>query len=215
MMKKKKWSVPVLVLAFSTTIGVAAAPVQPQQIKEDKVKVAAWNKFAQQLLALSKKITARQPTQNTESEGKYGGAAGSKYGYRRVDYVDKTTGKLLSRVQWDRDKPDQLQEIEVNIYDSQGRLMRDFLAAYLPWSHNAPVQTVINLHQYNNGLHAFRQFDASGELLFEKCTGEFKGRSVDLTLEDYEIDDKVTATPDYRACFKGLQKTAGEYLLPH
>ena len=210
-----KLSASVFFVVALVYVHAAVAEIQTQQVKEDTVKVSEWNHFAQQLLELSKKTVAARTVKKRETEGSYGGEVAGRYGYRRVDYHDDKTGKLLSRVQWDRDKPDQLQEIEVYIYGPQDRVLRDYLASYLPWSHNAPIQTAINLHQYNNGLHAFRQFDASGELLFEKCTGEYKGHSVDLALEDYEIDETVTAATDYHACFKGLRKTAGEYLLPH
>lgn len=202
-----------LVLALVSALEAQAA-VQDQEIKEDSAKVTRWNRFVSQLLVLSRKTVAQRAVRKVESDGRYGGMADRGHGYHQVDYVDANSGRLISRVQWDRDKRRQLQEIEVYIYDAHDRVMRDYLAAYLPGFHHAPIQTAVNLHRYNRGLHAFRQFDASGVLVFEKCTGNHNGHAVDFALEDYEIDDAVKATPDYRACFAGLPHSVDGYLPP-
>ena len=107
------------------------------------------------------------------------------------------------------------------MHDDQGRVVRDYAAAYLPEGRNAPIQTLINLHAYNGGLHAFRQFDASGSRIYEFCEGNHGGEPVRLQLfeEDLvgtsEAAERILASPVYSACFEGLPAQAGRYLDPH
>jgi hypothetical protein len=79
----------------------------------------------------------------------------------------------------------------------------------------------VNLHNHNSGLNAFRSFDASGTFVYEACSGEHEGQSVDISLDDEEKGD-IGAEPnsllnskEYKACFGGMPVTAGEYLDPH
>lgn len=73
-----------------------------------------------------------------------------------MSYFNKNTNKLISKIQWEVDKPDTIHTIEVFLYDAQGQVKTDFYARYLPYARNAPVQTLINLHNYNDSLHSFQ-----------------------------------------------------------
>ena len=71
-----------------------------------------------------------------------------------------------------------------------------------------------------DGLQAFREFDASDDLLFEYCTGELDGRKVHIAWDYLEIPDKADEIEDqymraaYEKCFTDLPRTAGPYLEP-
>lgn len=201
----------LLLAAFS----VYAEDAHKKQMEVDDSQVTVWNRFAGKAYELhQRQITGREIRQ-TEVTGKYSGTAASGYFYTETSYYDKHTGQLLSRVRVDRDRPKALHIVEVYVHDQQGRVIRDFAAIYLPWASNAPINTMINLHQYNNSLHAYRQFDASGERIYEQCKGMHAGEKVDISLEQQDIGPASATSSAYRACFAGLQKTAGAYLFPH
>ncbi len=142
--------------------GVAGAEV----LKEDNVHVRTWNAFARHLEQLHRRLTS---VEGIEVRTSIGGYAGKPKFYREEDYY--LDGRLVSRVQWEREHPENLHAIEVYIRDEQGRVIRDYAAAFLPHYRNAPVQTLITLHRYNGDLHAFRSFDASGYRIVERCDG--------------------------------------------
>ncbi|MEW6330309.1 MAG: hypothetical protein AB1560_02510 [Pseudomonadota bacterium] len=178
-------------------------------------QVRQWNRFAQMLVELHEKAVAQHEIRESEETGRHGGEFAGRFSYREVSYHDAKSGRLLSRIRRGTDSPDKIQMIDVFIYDPSGRVTRDYTAIYLPWARNAPIRTYINLHQYQDGLHGFRQFDASGNRLYEQCRGKYSGGQVDLSLEDYRIDENITATTAYRACFGKLPATADNYLTPH
>ena len=186
-------------------------------MKEDNVHVRTWNKFAADCLALNKQLLAQIP--HTEKTS-LGGYAGMPEFYKEVTYYDKRNNKLISRVQWEREDPEQLHTIEVYVRDKQGRVIRDYTAAYLPKYHNAPTQTLLSFHTYNGDLHAFRTFDATGDRIVERCTGTFKGKDVNMLLDEDEIyaaiegRSEVMEQADYQACFAGMPDKAGKYLTP-
>jgi len=178
--------------------------------------VRSWNRFVDELLALHKQLTAQTPV---TVSSKVGGYADNPDFYIEKDYRD-AAGRLISRLQWEREHPDRLHTIEVYLYDPRGRVIRDYAGAYLPYYRHAPTQTLINFHTYHGKLHAFRSFDASGEMLYEHCEGEYAGRAVNLSLEFDDIvamegrpHTTLTSKP-YLACFKGMPTAAGKYLQP-
>jgi hypothetical protein len=144
---------------------------------------------------------------------------------------------LLSKLQWELDSdPGMLQwisslwfephaprernnlhSIEVYFYDDQGRVIRDYSATYLPEHRNAPIQTLVALHGYSNGLHAFRTFDASGVRIYEVCRGTYDGQAVDIALDEVEMGtelqnpDSIMKTDTYRACFSTVPVNSGTY----
>jgi len=191
--------------------GIATAEV----LKEDNVHVRTWNAFARHLEQLHRQLTS---VEGIEVRTSVGGYAGKPKFYTEEDYY--LDGRLISRVQRERENPENLHAIEIYIHDEQGRVIRDYAAAFLPHYRNAPVQTLITLHRYNGDLHAFRSFDASGYRIVERCDGHLGNREVQLLLDEDEIDDAIgdpngiMATPEYRACFGDLAEKAGKYLKP-
>lgn len=117
-------------------------------------------------------------------------------------------------------KPNTIHTIEVFLYDDQEQVKTDFYARYLPYAHNAPVQTLINIHNYNDNLHSFRQFDANGELIYETCRGQFFDKEINLHLDNEEILDFRNNSSDewlneaYSACFLNTANTASAFLSP-
>lgn len=181
--------------------------------KEPNKHIITWDAFARSVLALHHKLISEV---RVIKKTKTGGYAHMPDFYIEDSYYAIRTHKLISRVQWEKAHPKMLHTIEVYIYDDEGRVTRDFTAAYLPGYHKAPTQTLISLHNYNGDLHAFRTFDASGYRIDEGCRGKYRGKKVELILDEDEIADGVPVmkTAEYKACFEGLQTTAGKYLTP-
>lgn len=198
-----QFSVLICSLIFSTLVTA----------KEPNKHIITWDAFAKNVLALHKKLISQT---KVVKKTKTGGYAHAPEFYQEESYYDASSHKLISKVQWEKANPSVLHTIEVYLYDDQGRVTRDFAAAYLPDYHKAPTQTLISLHAYHGDLHAFRTFDASGYTISEGCRGQFQGKEVDLILDEGEIEDGAPEmkTPEYQVCFKGLQKKAGKYLTP-
>jgi hypothetical protein len=207
--------IPVAVVLLGTMVSAWASSPQVKHMEVDADHVTSWNRFADRVYALHSRQIAGREIRQTEVTGEYGGTAARGYAYKEISYHDARTGLLLSRVRVDRDRPSILHIVEVFIHDPQGRVIRDFASIYLPWAHNAPMRTLINVHQYNNGLHAYRQFDASGNRIYEQCKGRHAGTLVEISLEQQEIGPRATASDAYQNCFAGVQETAGAYLVPN
>ena len=202
-------SIPLTVTIFSFTTVFATEPM-----KEDSTHVRVWNKFASDILRLHQRLTSGKDLQVKTRIGSY---ANVKNFYIEHRYFNKD--KLISQVQWEKDNPETLHTIEVYVYDDKGRVIRDFLAAYLPFYHNAPTQTLASFHHYNGSLHAFRSFDASGDKVLERCTGkDSKGQEINLLLDEDDLindPDELIGSKDYLACFTGLkQQQLGKYIIP-
>ncbi len=186
-------------------------------MKIDNEHVSTWNQFSDQILELHIRQIAGKQIKQTQVSGGY---ASNPDFYNEVTYTDKATGKVLSIIQWEKDSPEVVHSIEVFVRDNKGRVIRDYSASYLPGARNAPVQTLINLHNYNGGLHAYRQFDVSKDVIYEYCKGEFGGQQHELRLfeEDMAATDydsrQMLKSPVYKACFKGLQMHVGKYIKP-
>jgi hypothetical protein len=201
----------VLFAAFS----VLAAPAQDKKIESFKDEASLWNQFAKMTHDLHKQQINGRKIRKTGVTERYNGQAAHGYAYTETNYHDAQSGLLLSRVRVDRDHPENLNLVEVFIYDEQGRVIRDFSAIYLPWARNAPINTMINFHRYNGNLHAYRQFDASGVRIYEQCKGKHGDEKIDISLEQQDIPPYAKASRAYQACFAGVQATAGDYLVPH
>jgi hypothetical protein len=108
----------------------------------------------------------------------------------------------------------------VYVYDGNGRLERDYMTWFLPEFRNAPRQTTVNLYQYNGDWTGWRQFDASGRRIYEKCSSATDRRVlIELTDEDRIVEaeeqpDGIAHSASYRRCFGELPLTAGVYLTP-
>jgi len=198
---------------------IALAPINALSetvvLRVDNDQVSVWNRFAESLIDLHKRGIAGREIRKSEVTGGYGGEFAKGFTYREVCYHDAESGWLLSCIRHDANKPEQIHVIDVYVYDAAGRVIRDYTAMYLPRGRHAPMRTFINLHQYDETLHGFRQFDASGNLLYEQCRGKFAGRVVDFSLEYHQIEPPVTGLKSYQACFGKLPDTAEQYLVPN
>lgn len=208
--------ITVFVAALLVTV-VAAAKEDSTSVQVNEEEVRRWNAFADDLYRLHRQQLAGRKLHETELVGGY---AGLPEFYREVSYYDADTGRLLSRIQWERAHAERIHTIEVYVYDDRGRLARDYMAWYLPDARNAPRQTAVNLHHYAGDLHGWRQFDASDNRIYEKCTRLVDEKVlIELYGEDRigHAEDNprgVVHSEEYRRCFGGLQKTAGKFLRP-
>ena len=202
-------SVSLAGLLFMGTVHAA------DPMKQDNQHIRTWNRFADQIYQLHLQLTQ---TKGISKKTRVGGYAQMPEFYREERFYQGD--RLISKVQWENDKPDRLHTIEVFIHDEQGRVIRDNVAAYLPTYRNAPTQTLVSFHRYYDQLHAFRSFDASGYRIIERCTGSLNGRNVNLLLDEDEIYEAlgdsqgIMATDTYQVCFGDLQTEAGKYLTP-
>ena len=199
----------ILIIPFISTNGFAT-----EAMKGDNKHVRVWNKFANDALALHKKLTDGKNYQVKKRIGSY---ANVKDFY--VEYSYFKGKNLVSQVQWEKDDPKTLHTIEVFVHDEKGRVTRDFMAAYLPFYHNAPTQTLISFHHYTGKLHSFRSFDATGDIVLERCMGtDAKGNTVNLLLDEddlYNDPDDIIGSKEYNHCFDGLkQDKLGKYIIP-
>lgn len=211
----------IVVLAMIS--GLVVTP--PRAIADDSVKsiltdmthVQRWNRFADKLLDLHKTIISQHKIRTTESVGGYFREPNF---YKDVHYYDAESGRLLSHVQWETKHPDRVHFMEVFNYNEQGQVIRDYGVGFLTEGRNAPVQTLINFHNYSGDLHGFRQFDASNNRIFEHCDGKYEGKEVNINLSEMDILDledqpkSLLTTPLYKKCFSGLTNSAGKYLTP-
>lgn len=186
-------------------------------MSHNQVEVDSWNLFAQRLYILHQHQIAQREIVQQESKGGY---SGGKDFYREVKYIDKKTKNLLSRILWEIDNPEQIHEIEVFVYGKNGKLKRDYLAAFFPEQRNAPIQTLINIHYQNDELKSFRQFDASGDKIYELCEGKFFGEPLTISLDDddFALYSKQTIqimeSQEYLSCFDHTIGVLGDYVNP-
>jgi hypothetical protein len=216
-MTKHRWIIYFHLLLAMVAVQAVQGDTSERRMRVDNERVRVWNRFARECLNLHKQLLQQHEARETS---RIGGYDRNPRFYKEVSYYDRASGKLLSRIQWEREHPGRLHAIEVYVRDADGRVQRDFAAAYLPAFRNAPVQTLINLHGYNGQLHAFRQFDASGERTYEYCEGSYRGKPVQIRLleDDLYGSDPATealmASPQYKACFEGVPAVPGRYLTP-
>jgi len=202
-------SVSLAGLLFMGTV-YAADPM-----KQDNQHVRNWNAFANNVYQLHQKLSQ---VDGVHKKSRIGGYAQMPEFYREEQYY--LGERLISKVQWEQAQENVLHSVEVFLHDDQGRVIRDYSAAYLPTYRNAPTQTLISLHRYQDQLHAFRSFDASGYRIIERCTGSLAGREVNLLLDEDEIAEAlgdpagIMTSDEYQACFGDLQAEAGKYLQP-
>ncbi|NWG87786.1 MAG: hypothetical protein HXY26_09840 [Hydrogenophilaceae bacterium] len=176
----------------------------------------AWADFRSDLIALHEKLTEGKPLRVEQGEVlSFKGEAAKGFSYQDLDYYDPASGRLISHIRRSPGWPYRHYEVEVYIHDAAGRVIRDYAALTLPWQLERPVRTYINLHDYPGELHAFRQFDGSGEIDYESCVGRLNGQKIKMQLESIDVGPKLRATPEYQACFGRLPMQPGPYLKPH
>ncbi|MFK5913770.1 MAG: hypothetical protein QM484_05305 [Woeseiaceae bacterium] len=202
----------IILLVTVSFISMTAYSTEP--MKGDNKHTRVWNKFAQDTLLLHKKLIDGK---KIEIKNSIGGYANTKNFYTEQRFYEND--KLISQVQWEKDDPTTLHTIEVFVHDAKGRVTRDFMAAYLPFFHNAPTQTLISIHHYTGELHAFRSFDATGDMVLERCTGTMgNGEEVNMLLDEDDLiydNDDIMSTKEYSVCFTGFKQTKlGKYIIP-
>lgn len=204
----------VIMLLFAFNLQ-ASDDTNKNIMQEDPLHIKTWNEFAGRVLQLHRLQIANRKVFIT---GSIGGYAGNERYYLQQVYTDKKKkGRVLSTVQWEMENPELMHMVEVNIYSKDGKLIRDYFVRYLPVYRNAPIQTLINLHYHGNGVHSFRQFDASGNKIYEYCSGKIGKEEVNLRLwEDdlYKADNPVFNTTSYQMCFDNLPKTSAQFSNP-
>ncbi len=183
----------------------------PSKMKVDLEHIKTWNRFTDSLYQLHQQQLKKHTIYTTSNSGGY---PTHKDYYTEVRYFDKDSKKLLSVIQWEKINKNNIHTIEIYTYDDQGRVLRDYLSAYLPQFRNAPIQTLINLHYYNDQLHSFRQFDASSALIYEQCEGYFFDQKVLLSIDEDEFNSDIIDTEEYLACFNNFPSTIGKYFNP-
>ncbi len=205
-----------VIISLASVANIANA-IEGQVMKVDPVQVNTWNRFAETLIEFHHYRLVRADIEVRESVGGY---SGMPEFYRQIEYYEKQTGLLMSRIQWEQDQPNTVHTIEVFIYDPQGRVKVDYLAAFLPEHRNAPIQTLINLHGYNGSNHSFRQFDASGVHIYEQCKGKHQGKELFISLEEHELTtphgqiSSHRQTDKYQSCFEQVPTEVSDYLDP-
>ena len=208
----------ILFLMFALVpVSYTASGASAGAMKVDNQRVQRWNKFAKACLAAHKRRMSEHKVTTTSRKGGYFDQPNY---YKEVTYKDTADGRILDRIKWEVENPEDAHVIELYYYDKQGRVIRDYTTAFLPGGRNAPVQTLVAFHHYGKDFHAFRSFDASSEAVYEQCEGKLKGKDVEISLEDYEISDvrtgisKLGKTPEYKACFGKLPTEPGDELFP-
>lgn len=213
-MKLKRYLLSALITSLATiSVADEVKPINP-----DAGHVERWNWFVDAVYALHKQQIAGLDIKKTYSTGGY---FREPEFFKEVQYIDKATHQRISTIRWERKNPELIHWIEVLIYDDRGWVKRDYAAAFLTEGRNAPQQTLINLHVYHGKLHAYRQFDATDNRIYEFCEGKYKGKAVNISYDEMDIIefDGVKGgpldKPVYKICFKGLPvKSAGKYLIP-
>lgn len=203
----------LLSVLFLTGLNVHAVSA----MKQDDQHIRVWNTFAENIYQLHLSLL---DSSSFRTEDEIGGYPGNEGFYKETRYFHKETGNLMSRIQRETEDNNNIHLIEVFIYDDKDRVKVDYLAVYLPEFRNAPIQTLINVHHYNDMLHAFRQFDASGARIYEQCQGELFNDNVFISLDEDEVNNRhsILGTDSennqYISCFELLPKTAKNYLNP-
>lgn len=217
MINTGKFAVTALVAGCIVISGSAGAD-QSRTVVSDNNQVTRWNRFFDNIYVLHKRLIAGR---KIETVSEIGGYQRHPNFYKEIKYYDKETGKLISKIDWEVKNPKRIHAIEVYVYDRKNRLIRDYSAWYLPDARNAPRGTFINLHTYNKKLHAFRQFDASDNRIYEICEGRYRGKVIYISLWELDIidaeenPDSIMSKAVYKKCFNGLpEKSAGVYLKP-
>lgn len=202
----------VMSIAVGAVIAAQATVAQSLQPQEDQVRRS--NAFVENLHKLHQQQLQGKKIRETEEIGGY---KDLPQFYREVTYHDATTGRVLSRIQWERSTPSRIHAIEVYVYDDTGRVVRDYSAWFLPRYRNAPRETNINFYNYSDGTRAWRQFDVFGNRMYEKCHAgervlvELWGDDISRAQDDPK---SVVHGPDYRRCFAMLATTPGKYVVP-
>jgi tetratricopeptide (TPR) repeat protein len=204
----------LLALLLTAWFAVMPSSVSAQNsARENRSQVDHLNAFAAELLQV---IEHWQSTGRLKISERPGGYAGMPDLFVEKEYRDGADDRLLGRVRWLREQPDQAQMIEVFVYGDRGRLIVDYYVSYLVGHRNAPMYALVNLHQSDDSLQAFRQYDVFGEKLFENCRGDYFGKPVDFSINEIDTSISIDQVEEdlYVSCFGFLPSSPGDYLHP-
>lgn len=193
----------ISLLTVSAILTLASLPVPAVTPKE----------FRDALISLHQQMTEGKSLRMEIMQGKYEGARAANMRYTDAHYFD-SSNMLVSHIQSDADDPRKIHIIEVNIMEN-GKIIRDFGSISLPWAPDLPIRSMINLHQYNEQLHSFRQYNLYGDVDYEACEGTLAGKKVRLSLDGSDIKPENTGSDLYKACFKGMSTDWEAYSIPH
>jgi len=180
------------------------------------------NQFAQSLVTVSEHLAKGRDVIVEVKLGGYSGVTNNLEFYREITTRERDSGKLISKILWENNKPDNLHGVEVYVYDEDGRLLREYQATYLPYPdmRKAPYFTQLVRHVYIGDLHVTREFDANGWPLYEDCHGRLNERQISIGYEYEEspnspedIEDPQLRA-DYRACFGEFPNRPGPFTNP-
>lgn len=207
----------LLLVVCTLCVGVVQADSVLSPPNNFKSEAQRWNRFADNVYALHKKQINGK---SLEIKERVGGYFRQKNFFKEQSFYDKKTGKLLSLIQWETRNPKNIHVIQVFFYDKEGRPKRDYAASFRIADHDDPSATEISLFNYPKGLRAFRQFNASNEIIYEDCEGKWKGKPVSIKLDVVDLEEfrdepeTIMTTPQYSACFGRLPKTVANYMPP-
>ena len=193
---------------------------KPQTFNEIlKHRSKQWNDFIDNVYKLHVKRLDTVDHIIEETVGGYGGVTNDLEFYREERFYEKTSGRLLSVIRWEKKNPANLHEIELYVYDKEGRILREYAATFLPSRRAAPFHTLITQHYYSGDIHSFREFDASNDRLYEQCQKISDPKHVYFALHYEDIpysyrDIEPSRQQQYRACFDQLAKTAVPFTNP-
>jgi hypothetical protein len=175
------------------------------------------NDFVNDIFILHKKGLDDHEFYTTEEVGGYGGLTNDLEFYKKVNYYDSKSKRLLSEIKWEKKNPENIHMIDVFVYDNQGRLNRKYSASYLPARRTSPLVTLIALHYYRNNIHSFREFDTFDNHVYEQCDDVKSEKKTYFALHYEEIpvsylELDVKNHDIYRACFDHTASTAEPYI---
>ena len=208
-----KLSLPIALALILVSLNTFSS--SNDSVQEDKDTVNQWNNFVKNIYQLHLNQTKKADIKTTKRSGSYYRLPDF---FQEVKYFDTKDNTLLSRIEWESRNPENIHSIEVFVRDKDNRIIREYSASFLPKYRNAPYQTLINLHYYQDSIHSYRQFDASDNLIYEVCTVSNSKEKI-YEHDDYEIPDNLNSgigsEEAYQNCFKQLPRTAGLYIKPH
>ena len=196
------------------TFNISPATGNPS-VQVDNDMVNKWNQFVRNIYQLHIKQTKNKEINTSK---RLGGYYRQPDFFKEIKFTDKNSNILISRIEWETRQPDKIHSIEVRVHDNNNKIIREYSASYLPDFRNAPYQTLINIHHYNDNIHSFRQYDASANLLYEVCRSGDTNKKL-FEHDDYEIPDNfkqgVGSQADYKKCFQQLALSSAQNKPPH
>lgn len=195
--------------------GFTSSASSNESVQVDNQRANQWNTFVDEVYQLHLKQIKNKKITTSNRSGSYHRLPNF---FQEIKFLDASRNSLLSKIEWETNRPDKIHSIEVRVHDKSNNIIREYSASYLPTFRNAPYQTLINLHHYSDSFHSFRQYDASDNLIYEVCKST-KTKQKLFEHDDYEIPDDFTqgigTEKTYQKCFRQLPRSAARHLPPH